>query len=37
MFCNMLGACGSIVGLRHYATNWKVTGSIPDEEIGFFN
>jgi hypothetical protein len=23
--------------LRHYATSWKVTGSIPDEVIGFFN
>jgi hypothetical protein len=23
--------------LKHYATRWKVTGSIPDEDIGFFN
>jgi hypothetical protein len=23
--------------LRRYATTWKVTGSIPDEVIGFFN
>jgi hypothetical protein len=23
--------------LRHYATSWKVAGSIPDEVIGFFN
>jgi hypothetical protein len=23
--------------LRHYATNRKVAGSIPDEVIGFFN
>jgi hypothetical protein len=22
---------------RHYATSWKVAGSIPDEVIGFFN
>jgi hypothetical protein len=21
----------------HYATSWKVAGSIPDEVIGFFN
>jgi hypothetical protein len=23
--------------LRHYATRWKVVGSISDEAIGFFN
>jgi hypothetical protein len=23
--------------LRHYATSWKVAGSIPDEVTGFFN
>jgi hypothetical protein len=23
--------------LRHYATSWKVAGSIPDEVIGFFS
>jgi hypothetical protein len=23
--------------LRHYATSWKVTGSIPNEVIEFFN
>jgi hypothetical protein len=23
--------------LRHYATSWKVVGSIPNEVIGFFN
>jgi hypothetical protein len=23
--------------LRHYATSWKVVGSIPGEVIGFFN
>jgi hypothetical protein len=23
--------------LRHYSTSWKITGSIPDEVIGFFN
>jgi hypothetical protein len=23
--------------LRHYATSWKVAGSITDEAIGFFN
>jgi hypothetical protein len=23
--------------LRHYATSWKVAGSIPDEVIGFLN
>jgi hypothetical protein len=27
---------GSAVGLRHYAANWKVTGSSPDE-VNFFN
>jgi hypothetical protein len=26
-----------IVLFRHYATSWKVAGSIPDEIIGFFN
>jgi hypothetical protein len=25
------------IWLRHYATSWKVAGSIPDEAIGFFN
>jgi hypothetical protein len=29
------GACGGI-GLRHYATNQKVTGSIPDGIIEIF-
>jgi hypothetical protein len=24
-------------GLRHYATSWTVTGSIPDEVLGFFS
>jgi hypothetical protein len=24
-------------GMRHYATSWKVAGSIPDEVIGFFD
>jgi hypothetical protein len=23
--------------LRHYATSWKIAGSIPDEVFGFFN
>jgi hypothetical protein len=23
--------------LRHYVTSWKLTGSIPDEIIGFLN
>jgi hypothetical protein len=23
--------------LRHYATSWKVAGSIPNRVIGFFN
>jgi hypothetical protein len=26
-----------IAWLRHYATSWKVAGSIPDEVIGFFS
>jgi hypothetical protein len=25
------------IQLRHYATSWKVAGSIPDEVSGFFN
>jgi hypothetical protein len=27
----------AVARLRHYATSWKVAGSIPDEVIGFFN
>jgi hypothetical protein len=23
--------------LRHYATSWKIVGSIPDEIVGFFD
>jgi hypothetical protein len=29
--------CPECSWLRHYATGWKVAGSIPDEVIGFFN
>jgi hypothetical protein len=31
------GACGSVVGLRHYAISRKVAGLIPVEFIGFFS
>jgi hypothetical protein len=31
----LAGARGSVVGLRHYATSRKVTGSSPDE-VDFF-
>jgi hypothetical protein len=31
------GACGSVVGPRHYATSRKVLGSILDEITGFFS
>jgi hypothetical protein len=33
----MRGKHGSVSWLSHYATSRKVTGSIPDEVIGFFN
>jgi hypothetical protein len=29
--------CTQHTWLRHYSTNWKVAGSIPDEVIGFFS
>jgi hypothetical protein len=32
------GEVGRVVAywLRHYATNWQVAGSIPDDVIGIF-
>jgi hypothetical protein len=30
-----LGQGRAVAWLRHYATSWKVTGSIPHEGIGF--
>jgi hypothetical protein len=38
-FCSLLnpGGTRSRSWLRHYATSWKIAGSLPDEVIGFFN